>query len=348
MKTVALIHYRFLKKGGLESRLFNYIEYFVRHGYQVTVLATKMDPNLSLPPNVTYKRISIGPIPKIFRQLFFARAIERFLSTNTFDYCLSLGRTFGQPLIIDGGNHTGYMKCLNIKRKSLKDRINLYLDKKAYNQSRTIFACSRFVKNFNIDGYQTDPDKIVIAYPPINIEKFNTELRKNRDALKEEFGINRDKITFLFVSTGHIMKNLRFLLELFNHLDSTKYELIIAGSKPKKKLPPNAKYIGYVDHPRRIYSSVDFTIHPALYEPFGQVIAESIQCGTPVIVSKNVGAKELIESNEGLIIRSFKLKDWIETVKNLDASDFSIKEGFAQRNGITLEQHMSILLEQNT
>ena len=346
MKKVALIHYRLINKGGLERRLINYMHYFSNNGYQVTVFATRKDDSISLPKNVHFVRVSIGPIPKYFRALFFAKKIKRIMPKYSFDISLSLGRTLYQTNILDAGNHYGYMQCLGYKNKSLKDHINLYLDRTSFACSRHIFACSNMVKNFNIEGYGTYKEKIKVAYPPANVQQFNQDLRSKRSELRTLYNLKENVLTFLFISTGHKMKNLSFLLKLFAALDKNRYELIIAGSKPKSKLPENVRFIGFAKEPQKIYTAVDYTIHPALYEPFGQVIVESILCGTPVILSHQVGAKELITENEGIVISSFNINDWIQVIQNLESMSFAIDPNFATDQKLTIDQHMDILLNQ--
>lgn len=344
-KHIALVHYRLVYRGGLERRLYNYIHYLSKHGYRVTVLATKKDKSIKLPLNVSYQKVSIGPVPKRFRQWAFARKVKTILEQSYYDLTLSIGRTYGQDAILDGGNHTGYLAGLGITRKSYKDDINLHLDQYAYGESAVIFACSDMVRRYNISGYGTDGDKITVLHPPVDTEQFNTSVRNRRDTIRQRLGIADGPITFVFMSTGHKMKNLKFLLDLFYQLEDSKYQLLIAGTPPKRQLPDNVRYLGYVSDPEEVYAAVDYTIHPALYEPYGQVIAESIQCGTPVLVSSWVGAAEVVSNKEGIIIDSFDIDQWTEVIHGLKDRAFDIAPDFAERNGLTLEQHMTTLLD---
>ena len=341
---IALIHYRLLQKGGLERRLLNYYRYFHERGHEVHIFAAKRDPKLELPAGVHYQKVVIKPFPKRFRRWAFARKIGQMNLTDQFDRTLSLGRTFGQTAAIDGGGHYGYMKGLGIQRKSLKDRLHLHMDELTFETSEVIYACSGMVRDFAIEGHGVNPDKIKVIYPPLNVEQFNQDLQPERATLREEFGIRDDKTTFLFMSTGHKMKNLKFVLELFRALDSSRYELLLVGIPPKTALPDNVRYLGYIRQPERIYTAVDCTIHPALYEPYGQVIAESVQCGTPVMVSANVGAKEVITEHEGVIVNSFELADWVEQLDALEHREFDISPTFAHDRRLTLEDHMERIM----
>ena len=46
----------------------------------------------------------------------------------------------------------------------------------------------------------------------------------------------------------------------------------------------------------------EIAIMTSKYEAFGLVVVESLQSGTPVIISKEVGAKNLVGKEEGLIL----------------------------------------------
>ncbi|MEL6863933.1 MAG: glycosyltransferase family 4 protein [Bacteroidota bacterium] len=341
---IALIHYRLVQKGGLERRLINYINCFHKRGYEVKVFASKRASNLDLPDGVEFIQVRLGIMPKMFRQWYFAKRLKKIMRAYSFDFTLSLGRTFSQSMVLDGGNHMGYMECLGKKRKFPKDLLNIFLDQQAFAVSDTILACSGFIKDFNIQYYQTPKDKIKILYPPINTTQFNQSLRKNRAALRAQFEISPQSTAFLFVSTGHKMKNLSFLLQLFSQLENRPIELLIAGTPPKRRLPNNTRYLGYVKKPELIYTAVDYTIHPALYEPFGQVVVESIQCGTPVIISKNVGAKEVVSDKEAVVVSSFSIKDWIAEIDALDKKKFEIHPSFAEDRYLTLDQHIDKIL----
>jgi glycosyltransferase involved in cell wall biosynthesis len=63
----------------------------------------------------------------------------------------------------------------------------------------------------------------------------------------------------------------------------------------------NIEYIGRVEQKKmpELYSKAIATIHPTRYDAFGDVILESLACGTPVIVSNEnfCGASEIVPDN---------------------------------------------------
>jgi glycosyltransferase involved in cell wall biosynthesis len=69
-----------------------------------------------------------------------------------------------------------------------------------------------------------------------------------------------------------------------------------------------------------LYCAVDATLHPAIYEPFGQIISESIACGTYVMASDNVGAKEIIlDKDIGLVLANGNKEAWFEAINHFNS-----------------------------
>ena len=77
------------------------------------------------------------------------------------------------------------------------------------------------VKKELIDLYTTKASKIEVLYPPINILKFDPDLKAQKEALRLKHGFNPKQKIFLFVSTGHKRKGLPFLLNYFLSLIQT-------------------------------------------------------------------------------------------------------------------------------
>jgi glycosyltransferase involved in cell wall biosynthesis len=50
------------------------------------------------------------------------------------------------------------------------------------------------------------------------------------------------------------------------------------------------------------YQAADLFISPSRKEGFGLAIAESIACGTPVVVTKSGGPEEIVKNNLGIMV----------------------------------------------
>lgn len=111
-----------------------------------------------------------------------------------------------------------------------------------------------------------------------------------------------------------------------------KKKLIIAGriddedsSYFSKNIEPNLceniKYIGEVNFKEKIklYKSAEVMLFPILWdEPFGNVIIESMACGTPVVAFNRAACDEAISDNEsGLLVKDADINDMVVAVKNI-------------------------------
>lgn len=342
---IALIHYRLLKNGGLETRLFNYLDEFRKRNHEVTLVVSKIDPEVQLHPDIHVHQVNLKRIPKPLRMYFFDRALSEIIAQGQFDLSFSLGRTSNQDMVLCPGNHLGYLKAMNKKLWTPTDRLNIYLDRKAYRKSKVILAASEMMKEELVELYGVPLEKVEVLLPPIDAQRFNATGKAKKEELRAKYGFSSHKRSLLFLTTGNERKGYPFLLKLMEHLVSQPIELVVAGVKPIASSLPNVKYIGYAEKAEELLWAADALIHPALYEPFGQVITESIQCGTPVLISDMVGAKQIVTPDVGKVVCGFEHTDWLAAIEQVLHTDWHIDPEFAYNQGITVTQHCGKILE---
>ena len=131
---------------------------------------------------------------------------------------------------------------------------------------------------------------------------------------------------FLYVGRLAEEKNLRILLDVFNELPDLKL-LIVGQGALKDSLRNNAnsniQFLGSMKNKelKNIYRKADVFILPSKYEPWGLVVEEALNNGTPVIVSDKVGCKDdLVTVDTGLVFSHNSpedLKEKIKTISNV-------------------------------
>ena len=341
---IAIVHYRIADAGGLERRLFNYARHFLQAGHEANIYYAKKKGDIHFPEKIKLHHIVVFSLHSYTRMKQFGKKTERIIQKENFDFSLSLGRTPGADALICPGNHRGYMQASG-KTWTRKDLRQDQMDIEAYERSKWILAASEMMRRELISLYGVPPSKIKILYPPIRAEDFNPKRKGDRPALRKQYAMTPGQKTFLFVSYSHSRKGLPLLLKIFRALHGHDVELIIAGTPVKAPLPPNVRYLGYVKDMEGLYAASDFLIHPARYEPFGQIVSESLQMQVPVIVSDATGAAELIGEEEGMVVSGFEPKDWIEAVVRALNRDWNILPDFALRNGLTVAQHVDKMMQ---
>jgi len=342
---IGLVHSRLLWRGGLETRLFSYMKYFAKHGHEVTVIVYKAGDDIVLPDGVKLINLNLKNIPKAIRAMVFDHRLKGVVARQNFDFVLSLTKTSHQDAVLAPGNHLGFLNAIGKKSRSLGDWRDIRLERKAFTSSRVVLAASQMMKDELVRFYGINPDKISVLFPPVDNQRFNMGVKAGREKLREKYGFSKDKKSFVLVSISHSRKGLPLLLKVFRELQDEPYELIVAGVEPVESDLPNVRYAGFVRETEELYAAADYCILPAKYEPFGQVVAEALLCGVPVLISHMVGAREIVSEKEGLVIPSFEVGDWVDAIRSLSQRNFEISPDFGHRKGILLEDHMQTILE---
>lgn len=341
---IALIYFRIQLRGGLETRLFNYMNYFLERGDDVTIICAKTSDDVVLPPAVKVVKLSTGLVPRQVRMVWFNHRLKKYMTTHDFDFSLSLGRTYHQDAVLAPSNHRGFLKAMNKKGLHPKHFTQNYLDRQIAKRCQKILAASQMMKDELVKYYAAPSENIHILYPPLNVDNFSPPAAAEKTLLRKKYKIAPTTKVFAFVSSSHYRKGLDVLLAAFEMLQDEEVLLLIAGFPEVKTELYNVRFLGFLKEPRELYILADATVLPARYEPYGQVVSESLQCKTPVVVSHKVGAKEILTPHTGIILNTLAPKKWAEQLLALQLTDFIIPDDFILKNELTLRQHIQKML----
>ncbi|MBU0960246.1 MAG: glycosyltransferase family 4 protein [Proteobacteria bacterium] len=338
---IAIIHNQFSMGGGMEAYMLSLLKGFLADGDQVFIYAYEVNKELAAQSSCTIYQPSLLPLPGRWKKYHFLHLCNTRLKKDAYDITISLTRTNCQDIAVCGGVHPETIKRINRTSlfRRLHDKIEIFFEKKMVATVPLIMAHSKAISREIMAHYNVAETKIKTIYPPIDTDKFFPADDKTVRQTRKELQIDEKKLTFLLPSCGHQCKGLTQLLAAFRLLDASKYELLVAGSKIPQAHPENCRYIGYIPNLAPVYSAVDFTILPSDYEAFGLVIPESLQCGTPVIASKEVGATELLSARDGIILTDNRPETIARTIRELNTT-FTVTDNFALAHGLTIGQHI--------
>jgi glycosyltransferase involved in cell wall biosynthesis len=120
---------------------------------------------------------------------------------------------------------------------------------------------------------------------------------------------------------------------LIQSIANTNINIKIVGNYDTAKVHKNIEnieYLGRVDQDKLtdLYQNSKGLIHPANYEPFGNVVLESLASGRPVIISsaEYCGAAEIIDGNIGMKINPNNHLSIKNTLQKADSLTFSIQD----------------------
>ncbi len=341
---IALIHYRLLHAGGLENRIRNYANWFAQNGHEVDIICNRHDPSFPIPQNVNVVRIKKWPLPKVFKMWAFDQALGRYMKRKKYDFSLGMGRTSHHLAVLAPGNHLGYLRAIGKQPFGLSDALQIKMDHKGHDHSKIIFSASEMMRKELIELYGVNPEKVKVLYPPLDTEQFKFISAHEKAQAKQKAGIDNDTRVFVFVSGSHARKGLAMLLKIFESLVNEKIVLLVAGGKKIESNLPNVRYLGFLENPMDVYRLADVLVHPAVYEPFGQIVSEAVACGIPVFISDRTGAAEVVSSKEGKVLPYNDFSAWKKAIKDCKIAEFSISENWPRENELDVDSHMRKML----
>jgi glycosyltransferase involved in cell wall biosynthesis len=114
----------------------------------------------------------------------------------------------------------------------------------------------------------------------------------------------------LFISRISVRKGVEMVVELTERLDDLAEDVrvVVIGDKSlwsdyrpllASLNPRVSEYRGFVDATqlRDLLAGASLLVQPSHYEPFALTVAESLACGTPVVISDSVGAGEWLDDS---------------------------------------------------
>jgi len=156
----------------------------------------------------------------------------------------------------------------------------------------------------------------------------DTELFKPRDKTfaRRLFNLSESKKIILFGSVSPLSdpnKGFELLRKSLEKLQTTTQEvqLVIFGTEKKPdSLPGNdVKAVGWIRDEllmSALYSAADLTLVPSYYESFGQIVTESMACGTPVIAFDASGPSDIIGHRAtGYLAKAFDPDDFARGIE---------------------------------
>jgi len=174
------------------------------------------------------------------------------------------------------------------------------IEKEGINYADTIIAVSNLTKNIIKKGYHKNDKKIEVIHNAININDFISDKKHNHN-------FKNYKIV-LFLGRLTLHKGPDYFLHAAKKVLNKKKEVIfiISGSGDMDHqiieqaaslgISDKVLFTGFLrgDKLKQIYKIADLYIMPSVSEPFGITSLESLASGTPVIISKQSGASEVL------------------------------------------------------
>jgi UDP-glucose:(heptosyl)LPS alpha-1,3-glucosyltransferase len=173
--------------------------------------------------------------------------------------------------------------------------------------------------------YATLPGHWQVVHPGVDVARFSTP---DRDACRSEirvrYNIGPSDFLILFVGMNFEVKGLDTIIAAVAKAVTMRPEanirLLVVGRGDEIKFGKIARYLGIGDSVifagsqangiERYYRAADLFIMLSAFDTFGMVVLEAMAAGLPVIVSPNVGAKDLVEDGgNGFVLNEVRNAD---------------------------------------
>ncbi|MCD4671678.1 MAG: glycosyltransferase family 4 protein [Anaerolineaceae bacterium] len=173
----------------------------------------------------------------------------------------------------------------------------------------TFFAVSHFIQQ-HIAGCDIPLEKIVLLRNFVDTDRFFP----GESSAASVFGLETRMVTDskIIGFAGRLIeyKGWRVILEIANKMPELYF--LIAGEGPDSGkflseirqlgLQDRVILLGYVNHMRMYYQSIDLLIIPSIKEAFGLVQLEAQACGVPVVAFDSEAAQEIHGDNSSVLV----------------------------------------------
>ena len=320
-KKIAVVIPKYGLVGGAERFAFELTERLsLNKKYDFHVFANKWQSNSD---RITFHKVPIIRFPRFLTTISFAWFANQKISKMNFDLVHTHDRIFDANIFtMHGIPHRIWVHEIRKKYISLFDRATCWVEKYLINNTKCkiFLPVSNLTKEKFIQEYKIAPEKIQVIHPGVDIARSKKLDRERcRREIREQFEICPSDIVILFVSMNFEIKGLDYVMAAVGKAKasypSQNIKLFVIGKGDYKKYGAFAQKIGIKDNIifagvhketlEQIYLASDIFMMLSRFDTFGMTVLEAMASSLPVIISSNVGAKDLVmEGINGFVIEN--------------------------------------------
>lgn len=274
---------------------------------------------------VKYSRVAVWEFISMF--MAFRKAVKKLprkpfdiIYANGIEFSLLPLKNLGTPLVTFARSSIRQIQKIYINGKyklplqrRLVYSILIKLEKHMFACSSLIFAKSSLMRDELIELYNLPSAKVHTVsggIDPLIADGENTSPQKTKHALAYFGRLVPQKGVLEFLQAMSISRLRSTPIHIFGDTDApgkkdpVREQYLERIRKCIHKHELNVQFHGKLPQ-EDVFSTMKTCtaiVIPSLYEPFGMVALQAAYCGIPIIVSKYVGAKEVLEPSPSIII----------------------------------------------
>ena len=318
-KKIAVVIPKYGLVGGGEQFALQLTEKIARnHRYDVHVFANKWK---AVSGNVSFHFVPMIRFPRFLTTASFAFFANAAIARQDFDLIHTHDRIFHADLFsMHGVPHRFWVREVRKKRMSLFDRVTAWVEQKLIADLRC--RCLMPVSSLAMEKFSQDfavaPTRVKVIHPGIEFAKFNLPNRaEKRDEIRRKFGVGAGDFLVLFVGMNFELKGLlatiAALAKAKVNLKGKSIKLLVVGKGNQRKYLKIAADLGVgedvifagvqAEGIEGIYAASDVYVMLSGFDTFGMTVLEAMAASLPVIISTQVGAKDIVTDGEhGFIV----------------------------------------------
>ena len=319
MIKVAVVIPKYGLVGGAEGFVYALTERLaMRDEFEIHVFANRYRRGKA---PIVFHRVPILVFPRFLKQISFAWFVNRQIKKATFDLVHSHDRIFRMNLFtMHGIPHGVWVRRMRNKHLSLFDRGMAWVEKKGLTGPPVpmVLPVSTLVKDELQRSYPVLESHIKVIHPGVSLERF-AEMGNHdyRQEIRTRHGINKEDLVILFVGMNFEIKRLGLLIESISRLtpgdgDGSATKLLVVGKGKETAYMDMAReygvanrliFAGVTREVEKYYFASDIFAMPSVYDTFGMAVLEAMAARLPVIISRTVGAGDLVNDGvEGFVL----------------------------------------------
>lgn len=272
---------------------------------------------------ITFHKVPIIAFPKFLTTVSFAWFANQEIGETNFDLIHTHERIFRADIFtMHSVPHRFWVREIRKKRMSLFDYGTAWVEGQLIHKGKCkkYLPVSSLTKEKFLQEFTVDPGKIQIVYPGVDIDKFSRlDRQRCRQDIRRRFGLGEADTVLLFVSMNFELKGLDNLIASMARIKAkqpdAKLKLLVAGKGNEKKYSRLARECGlagdvifsgvWKDDIEKVYLASDIFSMLSKFDTFGMAVLEAMSASLPVVISENVGAKDLVRDGmNGYVVNS--------------------------------------------
>lgn len=297
--------------GGAETFVFEVCERLaLQREFEIHVFANKWRSGQG---PIIFHKVPAIRFPRYLEPVSFAYLANKLLHGQNFDLVHSHERIFEMDIFtFHGIPHRIWIKKIRKRPLTLFDRATAWVEQKGFcnNRLQTVMPVSSLVQEELLRQYDFLENKILINPPGVDLERFSIlDPLKCRQEILLRYGWSQKDIIVLFVSMNFRLKRLDLVLKSMAFVSgkekkNSNLKLLVVGKGDEKRFKRLARdmgiskqviFAGVTREVEKYYMAADIFAMPSSFDTFGLVVLEAMAAGLPVIISKSVGARDLVK-----------------------------------------------------